>query len=780
MHMKRRFALLLSCVVACTSWPGLAVAADASVVASAAWPLMPMPASIQPAPGTFDLHGTTRVLVQSRHAKAMSIARQFVERLAKTGGPKLAVETFADGRNVQSGAIIFSLDAGDLGAPGGAGYRIEIDSHHVRVAARDPRGLFHAGITLWQLLTAADHVGGATRIANGIIVDRPRFAWRGMMLDSARHMQSVAEIEKLLEQMAEHKLNVLHWHLTDDQGWRLPVDGYPELTRIGAWRKSLTAASGRYGGFYTHAQIRAVVAYAAARFITVVPEIDMPGHAQAAVASYPRVGVTGKRPQVSTDWGVNPWLFNVDDQTFTFIDAVLDQVMTLFPSRYIHVGGDEAIKGQWQASSAVRAKMKALGITDADALQAWFMGKVGRYLSAHGRTLVGWDEILDGKLPTNAVVMSWRGNDGAVKAAKLGHDVVLAPSDRLYFNQLQSHRVPEIAGRLPIIDLASVYAYEPVPTTLTAAQARHVLGAQANVWTEYITSPAHLERSIFPRLDALSEVLWSPRGKRDWRGFLARLPAQLARERLRHVDYSDSAFAADITLDRDAALASGVATVTLSNQADFGAIHYTLDGSQPGATSPLYHAPIKVSLPRTVRAVTLAADGSELAAPQQRKLDRAALLSFNGTQLANCPDSSFRLRVQPMPDATSLAPTYAINVFDSCQMVPALELDHIHGIQVTVARLERNYALAQEASKVRQRPHATPAGELRVYQDRCDGSLLATLPLPAPQTSARRFQLGAQWPAVRGKHALCLMFGVPTDGPIYALGQVVLTSNRNR
>ena len=321
-----------------------------------------------------------------------------------------------------------------------------------------------------------------------------------------------------------------------------------------------------------------------------------------------------------------------------------------------------------------------------------------------------------------------------------------------------------------------MYAFEPVPKELDAAQAVHVLGAQANVWTEHMPSMRHVEHAVFPRLDALSEVDWSPAAARDWNSFAGRLPAQFARYRAQHIGYADSAFAPIIALDRNVALVSGSAQVTLSNQAGFGTLHYTLDGSTPGLQSPLYQAPLTVKLPVTVRAVSLAADGSALAATRQRVLDRASLLSLSGNDLPNCPGSNFRLRVQPMPDATSLAPVYSINVFNSCQLYPATPMEGVTAIHVDAVRLERNYALAHEQKLVLSHPHSTPFGELVVHQDQCDGAVLASLPLPDPAHSTRRFALDAALPPLRGEHALCLSYTAPIDGPLYALGRVSLIS----
>ncbi|MEO8780260.1 MAG: family 20 glycosylhydrolase [Rhodanobacter sp.] len=745
--------------------------AAAAVASSPA--LIPQPAQLTMAVGAFQVDARTPLVVIDHAAATRHTADYLVALLAHTRGLHLRVtsgQLAAPGITLQRDPRAPVTQAG--------GYALDVTAQGIRIRARDDAGLFHGAITLWQLLTP-DARSGAADVPALQIRDWPRFAWRGLMLDSARHFQSVAEIETLLDQMAQHKLNTFHWHLTDDQGWRIQIKRYPELTRIGAWRTPPDAGHDseplRYGGFYTQEQIRQIVAYAAARYITVVPEIDMPGHAQAAVASYPQIGVTGKRPAVSVDWGVNPYLYNVDDDTFTFIDNVLDEVMELFPSKYIHVGGDEAIKDQWQASPAVQAQMHALGLKNADALQGWFIAHIGAYLEKHGRRLIGWDEILEGgKLPADATVMSWRGTKGAITAARAGHDVVLSPAPQLYFDQLQSANLDETAGRIPAQDLASVYAFEPVPKELDAVQARHVLGAQANVWTEHMPTMKHVEHAVFPRLDALSEVDWSPASTRDWKGFLARLPAQFARYRAQGIGYADSAFAPQITEDRAAALRGAPVRVALSDQVNAGAIHYTLDGSVPTRTSPLYHAPFTVKLPTTVRALTLATDGSELAAPRQRVLDRASLLTVSGNAMPNCPDSDFRLRVQPMPEATSLAPVYSINVFNSCQLYPATPLDGMASIHVEAARLERNYALAHDQKLVVSWPHSTPFGELVVHLDTCKGPQLASMALPDPAHSARRFTLSASLPAQHGTHALCLLYTAPIDGPLYALAQVRL------
>lgn len=760
-----RLAGLLICVIFC----GVAQAAPVS--------LIPLPVQLQSAEGSFKVEEGTTIIVPRNDPSARQSAQYLADLLAQTRG--LHVKVTQD--PAMANAIVFAHTT-QAPVAHAEGYALDVTPQGIRVTARDDAGLFYGAVTLWQLLTP-DARRGAVEVPALHIRDWPRFAWRGLMLDSARHFQTVPEVEQLLDQMALHKLNVLHWHLTDDQGWRIQIKRYPELTRIGAWRTPPDAGHDgeplRYGGFYTQDQIRQVVAYAAARHVTIVPEIDMPGHAQAVVASYPQFGVTGRRPSVSIDWGVNPYLYNVDDATFQFIDNVLDEVMALFPSRYIHVGGDEAIKDQWKASPAVQAKLHALHLKDEDALQGWFIGRVGRYLAAHGRRLIGWDEILDGGVPADATVMSWRGTEGAIKAARQGHDVVMSPSPDLYLDSVQSNLADEAAGRIPVRTLQDIYTFQPVPATLNATQAAHVLGAQVNVWTEHMPTMQHVEHAVFPRLDALSEVVWTPATERHWKDFLSRLPAQLERYRAQHVTYADSAFEPVINVDVNAALKHGDATVSLSNQAVYGTIHYTTDGRAPDANAPAYRAPFSVKWPVTIEAATYADDGSLLATARTRVLDRLHLLSRRGVELPNCPGSDFRLRVQPMPDATSMLPVYAINVFDACQQYPAAPLDGISGIRVEAVRLVRNYALAHEQRQVVQPPHSTRYGELVVRRDRCDGPTLATMPLPAPSPANRRFTLAARLSPQHGKHTLCLLFTAPVDGPLYALAQVELVPSGN-
>ncbi|MGH8091456.1 MAG: family 20 glycosylhydrolase, partial [Rudaea sp.] len=506
--------------------------------------LIPLPASVSAAAGSFTLHDGDAISVHG-DATAAGIAGNFADLLARTRGLRLRV---ADAHDA---AIEFAIDPQFVVAGAGTpaardeAYELRIDPRTIRIVARTGHGLFNGSMTLWQWLTADTSKTQAIAVPCVRIADYPRFAWRGLMLDSARHFQPPEFVERLIDEMARHKLDVLHWHLTDDQGWRIQIEKYPELTSVGAWRTpaSLHGDAPRYGGFYTQDEIRAIVRYAAQRYVTIVPEIDMPGHAQAAIAAYPQFGVTGKRPPVSPDWGVHTYLYNVDDATFSFLEEVLGEVMELFPGTYIHIGGDEAAKDQWQASAQVRRRMHELGIADAKALQGYFTARIGKFLAAHGRHLIGWDEILEGGVPADATVMSWQGETGGIAAARAGHDVIMAPSPLMYFDHVQSARHDEPPGRPDVVSLRDVYAYEPVPRALDAGQARHVLGAQANLWTEYMDTPQRVEHAAFPRAAALAEVLWSPSSRRDWQGFLSRLPEQFGRYRAFGIAYADSVFA---------------------------------------------------------------------------------------------------------------------------------------------------------------------------------------------------------------------------------------------
>ena len=503
-------------------------------------PVIPKPVVVVGHGGTFTLRPHT-VIMTSPELKPLG--QLLISYLRPATGVDFTLTT---GNQIPRAAgpspsiILLAIDSLQ-GGHGPEGYSMDISSAEVAIQGATPAGVFYGIQTLRQLfppdIFRRAPVGDVEwTIPCLSIVDYPRFGWRGMHLDVSRHFMPKEFVEKYIDLISLYKFNRFHWHLTDDQGWRIEIKRYPRLTSVGGWRAQTlvgrepddTASakydSTRHGGFYTQEDIREVVAYAAARYITVVPEIEMPGHSQAAISAYPELGSTGQPVKVKEDWGVSPWILAPSDSSIAFMENVLTEVMQLFPSKWIHTGGDEAVKDQWKASPLAQQRIKALGLKNEDALQGWFTAQIDAFLHAHGRTLIGWDEILDGGLSPNAVVMSWRGIDGGIAAAQAGHDAVMAPGQYTYFDHYQSgDRDTEplaIGGFLP---LDSVYAYNPVPKALTLDQATHILGAQGQVWTEYIPDPKHVEYMAFPRVEALAEVLWDPYGTTNFQDFFTRL-----------------------------------------------------------------------------------------------------------------------------------------------------------------------------------------------------------------------------------------------------------------
>ncbi len=487
--------------------------------------LIPMPAVLQQNEGSYAVDASTPL--HASGAEAQRVAHQFDTYLADAKRPLPKIDNDANAND----GIRFAIDAS--ASKSAEGYVLDVTKNGVQVRASSEAGLFHGAVTLWQLLT--ESTGKQTLLPALHIEDAPRFAWRGLMLDSARHFQSVAQIKQLLDAMALHKLDELHWHLTDDQGWRVEIKRYPLLTGIGDCRVDAGDAGLGDGGqplphceFYTQDEVRDVVAYAAARHIEVVPEFDIPGHATAAITAYPELGTAPGKLQVGHDWGVYANLLNNEQSTFDFLDNVYAELIDLFPGRYIHIGGDEAVKDQWIASPRVQQRMKELGAKDETAMQALFVAHLEQFLVAHDKKLIGWDEILEGPLPSDATVMSWRGTDGGLAAANAGHDVVMSPAPTLYFDhpQFDADTAP---GQPGVQTLKSVYDYEPVPDTLAADKQAHIIGVQANVWTEHKRTFAQLQDALFPRLAALAETGWSPRDRKDFADFGERLPAMLQR-----------------------------------------------------------------------------------------------------------------------------------------------------------------------------------------------------------------------------------------------------------
>jgi hexosaminidase len=668
-------------------------------------PILPAPAAERPSEGVFPLTARTVIAVPAGDPGALSSARYLADLLAHSRALKLKVVEGA----APEGAPAIVLRRG---APGGEAYRLDAAPAGLTIQSEGDAGLFYGAISAGQLAAAPPGKGPAA-IPAIHIEDAPRFAWRGLMLDSARHFQSPGFVEAFIDRMARAKLNVLQWHLADDQGWRLEIRKYPRLTEVGAWRVPAGPAAAadidprtrrprRVGGFYTQDQVREIVAYAAARHVTIVPEIEMPGHATAAIAAYPEFGAGPDRPAgPSSDWGVHTSLYNVDEKTFGFLEDVLTEVMELFPGRYIHVGGDEAAKAAWKADPAVQARMKALWIGDEDALQGWFVSRIERFLTQHGRRLVGWDEILAGGVSPGATVMSWRGLDGALVAAKLNHDTIVAAAPVYYFDNRQAGDPDQPPGRGKLVTLKDVYAYDPLPPGLTPLEQRHVLGVQGQVWSEHIRTDERMWTMAFPRALAIAETGWSPAARKDWAGFVIRAKAETAR-----------------------AAALG-------------------EPSGPAEIPPFL-------VPLSDRERT--------------------------SQQLNLCSGKIALNLEDDAPVRGPRARFLVDITNPCWVWPGADLAGVRTLQVWVGQLPFNFQLGADRDKIRLRPPATPAGELEV-RDGCAGALLATLPLAPALVSQGVTRLEAPIAAPAGRHDLCFTFTQKSLDPLWVVDRVRLEAS---
>ncbi|MEC5166240.1 hexosaminidase [Flavobacterium sp. PL11] len=510
--------------------------------------IIPQPVEVITNTGNFVISAQTSLVVSNKMDNAS--ASFLNEYLMSYYGFKLPIVKKASKNYIKFNSLknITGLKA--------EGYSLKSDANGVMIEGNSDIGTFYGMQTLIQLLPVEK--SKSLKIAAVTVKDEPRFVYRGAMLDVARHFFSVEFVKKYIDYLALHKLNYFHWHLTEDQGWRIEIKKYPRLTEIGSKRNG--SIVGRYpgtgsdntpeGGFYTQEDVKEIVKYASDRFITVIPEIEMPGHSSAAIAAYPMLScfpdepteipanmiseqskkdlASGKVKLVQETWGVFTDVYAPTEYTFNFLEDVLDEVMALFPSKYIHVGGDESPKDAWKRSAFCQQLIKEKGLKDEHELQSYFIQRMEKYINKNGRTLIGWDEILEGGLAPNAVVMSWRGEAGGIAAAKENHQVIMTPGSHVYLDHSQTKNDPEvtIGG---YTNLEKIYSYEPIPKELTAEQGKYVLGAQGNVWTEYMLNPAKVEYMIFPRLSALSEVLWSPKDKKDWPKFQTKIETQKKR-----------------------------------------------------------------------------------------------------------------------------------------------------------------------------------------------------------------------------------------------------------
>ncbi|CAM3855849.1 family 20 glycosylhydrolase [Mucilaginibacter galii] len=600
--------------------------------------VIPAPVSVQKQAGTFVLSQETLIQADTVTNKAVRFLADYLQNRYSFSN-KLQTNTGTAANN----AIILTA-AGTEGLPA-EGYRLTIAPNQITIAGKGA-GLFYGIQTLIQLFPLER--SGTIKLPCARIEDYPRFGYRGMHLDVSRHFFSVEFVKRYLDLMAAYKLNTFHWHLTDDQGWRIEIKKYPRLTQVGSQRAETLIGNYHdrmpqqfdntpYGGYYTQDQIREVIQYAASKYITIIPEIEMPGHAMAALAAYPELSCDPKQDyKVSGTWGVFNNIFCPTEKTFGFLQDVLSEVIDLFPSKYIHIGGDEAPKVVWKSSPEAQAIIKRLKLKDEHGLQSYFIQRMEKFVNSKGRSIIGWDEILEGGLAPNATVMSWRGEAGGIAAAKQGHNVIMTPSSSaLYFDHSQARSDLEplsIGGFAP---LSKVYAYNPTPAALTPAQNKYILGVQANLWTEYVATEKKVEYLLLPRLMALSEVAWTPLANKNYTDFSE---TRVARH-LAWFDKNGFNYRVPVAIGaKDTSYTAPQLTVNLKAPVDGATIYYTIDGYNPSETDLVYTKPFTLNIPaenyRELKTIVITPTGKRSLVTSTMVYNRAALpaVAFTGTK----------------------------------------------------------------------------------------------------------------------------------------------------
>jgi hexosaminidase len=604
--------------------------------------IIPVPVSITKKQGTFNLDKTV-VLISSDAANSRIADLLNAYIVTKAGFALRESKTSTSG---QKSIILTSTGADLLPAEG---YKIKITDKQFTITGKGA-GLFYGLQSAMQLIPDPAKKGGNIQISALEINDYPRFKYRGLHLDVGRHMFPVAFVKKYIDLMAQYKLNNFHWHLTEDQGWRIEIKKYPKLTSIGSSRNGTIIGNypgtGNdnivYKGFYTQDEVRDIVAYATQRFINVIPEIELPGHSSAAIAAYPELSCfpdrdtfisdrttwagSRKGKQVQQSWGVYQDVFVPSENTFKFLEGVLDEVIALFPSKYIHIGGDESPKEFWKESEFCQDLIKKLGLKDEHELQSYFIQRIEKYINGKGRSIIGWDEILEGGLAPNATVMSWRGTEGGIAAAKQNHDVIMSPSGPIgmYLDHKQSNSKDEPTNIGGFSTYGIIYNYDPIPKELTPEQQSHIIGVQANVWTEYIRTPEKVEYMILPRMFALSEIAWSPVVRKDAKNFAEdRLPIHLLK-----LDKTNTNYWVPTPIGQSEKILTGSDfTIQLKEPIPGSKIYYTLDMSRPSNNATLYTAPLKVAVPagqkRTLKTIVVT-PGNKTSVVTETILDNGA------------------------------------------------------------------------------------------------------------------------------------------------------------
>ena len=575
--------------------------------------LIPEPVSVTSGTGNFVVMNKTAIHVLASDPDAARVGKFLSNKLSKVSGYSLPVFVNAKNTEVKNGIKLSLIKDASLG---NEGYKLNVTPHEISISANKPAGLFYGMQSLFQLMpkeveadTLVKHQNWNVPVCS--ITDYPRFGWRGLMLDVSRHFFTKQQVKEFIDQMVQYKYNVLHMHLTDDEGWRIEIKGLPRLTEVGAWNVKKVGYFGtftpptpdeprNYGGFYTQDDIRELVKYAQDRFVNILPEIDVPGHSLAAVVSYPDLSCTAGADQYHVrsgeeimDWShgqppvalVDNTLCPANEKVYTFLDKVMTQIAQLFPFPYIHVGGDECPKNFWEKSDSVKALMQREGLKNMDEVQSYFEKRLEKIVESKGKKFMGWDEILQGGLAPDAAVMSWRGMQGGIAAAKMKHDVVMSPTDFVYLDYMQGDPIiePHVYATLR---LKKAYEFEPVPD---GVDPKYILGGQGNLWTEQVYNMRHLEYMLWPRALAISEAVWSPKDKRNWDDFSSRVQKQFPRFDEAQIKYAPSMYDPIFTVSKDD---SGQLKITLSTEIKDLQIHYSFDNSFPDNFYPTYTSPL--------------------------------------------------------------------------------------------------------------------------------------------------------------------------------------------
>ena len=606
---------------------------------TANYQVIPLPQEITTAQSQpFTLNGSVKIIYPEGNEKMQRNAQFLADYLKKATGKDYAVEAGTEGK----GAILLKLG---MESENPEAYQLSVNADGVTIAAPTEAGVFYGIQTLRKSIPVA--IGTTPSLPAVEISDYPRFSYRGAHFDVGRHFFTVDEVKTYIDMMALHNMNRLHWHITDDQGWRLEIKKYPKLTEIGSQRSGTVIGrnSGEYdntpyGGFYTQEQAKEIVDYAAERYITVVPEIDLPGHMLAALAAYPELGCTGGPYEVWRQWGVaDDVLCAGNDQVLKFLEDVYGELIEIFPSEYIHVGGDECPKVRWEKCPKCQARIKALGLksdknhSKEERLQSFVINHIEKFLNDHGRQIIGWDEILEGGLAPNATVMSWRGESGGIEAAKQKHDVIMTPNTYLYFDYYQAKDTENepfgIGGYLP---MERVYSYEPMPASLTPEEQQYIKGVQANLWTEYIATFSHAQYMVLPRWAALCEVQWSTPDKKNYEDFLSRLPRLIKWYDAEGYNYAKHVF--DVKAEFTPNPADGTLDITLTT-IDNAPIHYTLDGTEPTSTSPVYDGALKIKENADFSAIAIRPTGNSRVVSEKIDFSKSSMKPIVANQPVN-------------------------------------------------------------------------------------------------------------------------------------------------